>query len=71
MRKYLPIALGVAAIIATQIACTYFVVRSWRAELGVNCLDESHPALQHLHIDRPEEFCFAVAPRRLDQDSLR
>jgi hypothetical protein len=65
MVKYLPLA--AAAIIATQIGCTYLIVRAWRAGLGVQCLDQRHVALQHLNIDRPG-YCIAVVPAYLDRD---
>jgi hypothetical protein len=50
--------------------CAAALVGIWHSQardIGVQCLDQNHPALQHLHIDRPG-YCVAVAPAYLDRD---
>jgi hypothetical protein len=52
------------------VICAAAIGALWRHEtrdLGVQCLDATHPALQHLKIEQPG-YCVAVAPAHLDRD---
>jgi hypothetical protein len=55
---------------ALLFVCAIALVGLWllqARDFGVQCLDEDHPALEHLTIDRPG-YCLAVAPAHLDRD---